>query len=76
MKKFTVLLSCGCCEDELAFETEEACAAAFQKMGLTSSGDCVDDEGVQHSDIDTFYGWSCEGEAAPSSLHTLLDYFK
>lgn len=69
MQSFFVKRSCGCCTDELKFESEANVIAAFSKAGLSSSVTIVDDAGVRHDGIDTFYGYSAsEQEESDRSL--------
>lgn len=49
---------CGCCTvGPMYFLSPGSIKRAFKKMGLTVWGHCVDDIGVEHSGIDTFYGY-------------------
>lgn len=56
MKKYVVQLSCGCCDAEMYFRSEESMAAAFEAAGLTVSGVITDDLGNTIDGVDTFYG--------------------
>lgn len=57
MRYFQMAANCGCCTMTLAFETEKKLLEALAVQGLTVCGQAVDDEGVEHKDIDTFYGY-------------------
>lgn len=57
LHKFEVQLSCGCCDAEVWFTSEEAIAAAFEVAGLTSSAEIRDDLGNLVDGVDTFYGY-------------------
>jgi hypothetical protein len=52
-----VKLTCGCCEDVMQFESEDSAIDAFDKVGL-GHHDMIDDAGVLHTGVDTFYGYS------------------
>ena len=68
---------CGCCTATLHFKTPEAAAKAFADAGLANSATIVDDEGVKHECIDTFYGFSLEEDDAKGrSLGYLFDQVK
>jgi hypothetical protein len=58
MMYFEMAANCGCCTVKMAFESEERLLAAFKKQGLTVYGKVTDDEGVEHEEIDTFYGFT------------------
>lgn len=53
---------CGCCTAELRFKNVESAKEAFSKAGLENSATIIDDKGVEHTGIDTFYGFSLEDE--------------
>jgi hypothetical protein len=54
--KYIMQCDCGCCEDELSFDSDEAANAAVKKAGLMNNGTIIDDEGIVHTGLDTFYG--------------------
>lgn len=58
MMYFRVRLNCGCCTAALAFRSADRFLAAVSPPGLTSSGRVVDDEGTEHTGLDTFYGYT------------------
>lgn len=65
---------CGCCYEEMQFESAESAAAAFQQAGLGNGIVIVDDAGVRHEGIDTFYGFSVqENEQASRGLGYLIE---
>lgn len=51
---------CGCCNEELKFLTLENANSAFNKVGFGNGMTVVDDEGVSHSGLDTFYGFTVD----------------
>ena len=57
LHKFEVQLSCGCCDAEVWFTSEDAIAKAFELAGLSSSADIRDDLGNLVTGVDTFYGY-------------------
>ena len=57
MHTFIVQLSCGCCDAEVQFLSEERIAAAFTAAGLSSTATITDDAGEEIGSVDTFYGW-------------------
>lgn len=56
MIKVIAQCNCGCCTEEMYFRDFAAAKAAFEKVGLSNSATIVDDEGTEHTGIDTFYG--------------------
>lgn len=64
LKTFFIKQDCGCCEATVLFETEERLKDALAKLGPCNGGVLVDDAGVRHTDLDTFYGYSTENEEA------------
>lgn len=69
-----VKLDCGCCTDELRFKDKESAQKAFEKAGLGNGVSIVDDDGVEHTGLDTFYGFSMsEEEQGSRSLGYLFD---
>lgn len=54
--------SCGCCNVDLCFTDEASAEAAFVKAGYGSSKTIIDDTGEEIHGVDTFYGFSVEGE--------------
>jgi len=58
MIKVYAKLSCGCCTEELEFNDIQSAQEAFSGAGLTSTGKITDDAGVEHNNIDTFYGFT------------------
>jgi len=53
-------LDCGCCTAQLRFSTLERAREAFEKAGLQCSATIVDDDGVEHKNVDTFYGFELD----------------
>jgi hypothetical protein len=53
---------CGCCTATMRFKNKAAVEEAFAKAGLVNSATIVDDKGVVHEGIDTFYGFSLYSE--------------
>ena len=69
--------NCGCCEIEMFFKTKASAELAFNKLGLTCGGELIDDKGVTHKNIDTFYGLSFnEKEIENRGLDYLLGKIK
>lgn len=59
----------------MRFESEETAKEAFSKVGLTSSGTIVDDEGEEHERVDTFYGfWEEDSEEQKEANESPLAY--
>lgn len=61
LKKFETFyakMCCGCCTVMLRFKDEEAIGRAFMKAGLDVAATIVDDAGIVHEEVDTFYGFS------------------
>lgn len=50
------LHDCGCCTAKMRFHSKKTALEAFSKAVLGNSIDIVDDQGVAHAGIDTFYG--------------------
>lgn len=67
-----VTASCGCCTEELKFKSYEAATAAFERAALSSVTTIVDDAGVAHDHLDTFYGFSKDAESQSSRDLTFL----
>lgn len=55
-QQYEAFCSCGCCKETLYFNNGESALAAMTKVGLNSVGTVVDDAGLTHTSIDTFYG--------------------
>lgn len=49
---------CGCCTAKMQFRDEAAIVSAFKKAGLDAAATITDDAGVEHEEVDTFYGFS------------------
>ena len=62
LKTFYLKQDCGCCTSAVQFASEEALQAALTKLGLCNGGVLVDDAGVKHEGLDTFYGYSQDEE--------------
>ncbi len=62
--KYIALLSCGCCETEMNFNSKENAVQTFNKAGLSSNATIVDDNNEIHKGVDTFYGFWTEDEEA------------
>ncbi len=63
MTEYTARAYCGCCTvDNIRFKSEESAAKAWAAAGLGSKQTLVDDAGVKHDGIDTFYGLTKAGE--------------
>lgn len=58
----TSVLECGCCYVKMKFKSISSANKAFKKAGLGLSMTIVDDKGVTHEGIDTFYGFWLEDE--------------
>jgi hypothetical protein len=69
LNRYVVQLSCGCCDAEVYFDSDEAIQRAFDEAGLVSSGTIRDSLGNTVDGVDTFYGYRCIGEKRRS-----LDY--
>ena len=54
---FYASCDCGCCTDELRFFSLKSAKEALAKVGLGNSQTIIDDLGVEHIGIDTFYGF-------------------
>lgn len=68
-----VKCTCGCCTEELLFKDRASAALAFNKAGLDCSATIVDDAGVEHKELDTFYGYTFQKEEVEKrSLKYLL----
>ncbi len=62
MIKVYVRADCGCCDEELLFNSVESAEKVFQEAGL-GNGVCItDDTGTVHTGLDTFYGFSTDAE--------------
>lgn len=55
-------MCCVCCIAEMKFKDEQSALSAFVRSGLDVTATIVDDEGVTHEDIDTFYGFSLDAK--------------
>lgn len=65
---------CGCCTAEMRFADEKSAAAAFGAVGYGNNMTVVDDAGVAHTGLDTFYGFSAtEDEQETRGLGYLAD---
>ncbi len=74
MIKVYAKLDCGCCTEELMFESEEDAKKAFDSVGFGNGMTVVDGFGVAHEGLDTFYGFSVEEEEqGKKSLSYLFD---
>jgi len=62
MKRYIVMLNCGCCDEVVEFETAQRAQDAILMMGLTSSGTLTDDNGRVVTQVDSFYGIHEEDE--------------
>lgn len=62
MVKIIAQCDCGCCTEEMHFRDLDSANATFAAAGLRNSAVIMDDEGVEHSQIDTFYGFSTSEE--------------
>jgi hypothetical protein len=62
MIKVIAQCDCGCCTEKMYFNDLESANKAFAAAGLVNSATIKDDEGVEHSSIDTFYGFSTSEE--------------
>lgn len=58
LQKFYASVCCGCCTATLHFKNEASISEAFGKVMYETAATIVDDAGITHHDIDTFYGWS------------------
>ena len=54
------MCDCGCCKEELRFFSEKTALEALKKVGLGNFKTIVDDLGVVHEGLDTFYGFALE----------------
>lgn len=69
----TARLSCGCCRTTLHFKSRESAVQAFEIAGCGNSVTVVDDLGVSHKGIDTFYGfWAEENDKPLERLSDLV----
>lgn len=64
LKSFFIKQDCGCCTAEVQFESEDRLKEELTKLGLCNGGVLVDDAGVRHEGLDTFYGYSTDEEEA------------
>jgi len=61
MKKYGMLMDCGCCEAELLFSSDEDALQAVREVGLMNGAKITDASGHLHEGLDTFYGiWLIE----------------
>lgn len=79
LKKFQTFYAkkcCGCCTTTMRFKDVEAIGRAFMKAGLDVAATIVDDAGIVHEEVDTFYGFSKnqeeQGERGIGYLVSLL----
>ncbi len=56
MKIYTVLLSCGCCEANLFFSSDDKARTAIKEVGLGCMQSITDEVGNTVDHVDTFYG--------------------
>jgi hypothetical protein len=67
-------LACGCCNSKpMHFLSEESCEAKFKEAGLDVGATIVDDSGVEHKEVDTFYGYRHPKDAELRGLNYLID---
>ena len=52
------MCDCGCCKEELRFFSQKTALEALKKAGLGNFKTIVDDLGVAHEGLDTFYGFA------------------
>lgn len=62
MIKIIAQCDCGCCYEEMHFKDLESANKVFREAGLQNGATIKDDEGVEHTGIDTFYGFSTSKE--------------
>lgn len=55
-QQYEALNSCGCCKEVMYFTDDESAQTAMMNAGLNSVATVVDDSGMTHTQIDTFYG--------------------
>lgn len=51
-------MDCGCCDATMWFSSIDTITAAFNRAGLDMGVEIIDDVGIAHEGIDTFYGFS------------------
>lgn len=74
MIKVIAQCDCGCCHKDMYFKDIESANKAFDEAGLRNGAEIIDDEGIKHTNIDTFYGFSTsQEEMERPSLQRLID---
>ena len=76
MTTYKVQLSCGCCYEDVQFESEKSARKALDKAGLGSDQTLVDDTGREVHGVDTFYGLMKQDASTANPLGRLLDIMK
>ena len=70
---FEAQYDCGCCYATMLFKSHESASNAFVRAGLQNGATIVDDAGVKHEKIDTFYGfWTVNSKTAKEARKTPL----
>jgi len=65
---------CGCCTESLQFESVENANEALRRAGLGNGMVIVDDDGTEHTGLDTFYGFALrENESEDRGLGYLVE---
>ena len=75
MKTFKVQLDCGCCFEEVQFETRELAEYTLRKAQLGNGKTITDSCGKVVEGVDTFYGIMEENESTENPLGRLLANF-
>ena len=63
LKKYVLQLSCGCCDVDAWFASEDRLQSQFAAAGLSVGAVIRDDLGRDITGVDTFYGYRQEKDA-------------
>lgn len=63
LKKYVLQLSCGCCDADAWFASEDRLKSQFVAAGLTVDAAIRDDIGQDITGVDTFFGYRQEKDA-------------